>query len=604
MALPQTRPRPQRALTASAVKLEPKESTSTRRRAEAWQKRALFYVDEVPECNYASRFYARMLKRIHIFPAIREADDKLTPITTGEPVDLLDRIQDPGGGRSQLQGSYGRLMFVTGEGYLFGRDLQTEDEKWSFVWNEEIELGDGGEITWKNDNSSKGKVYSSGEAEAYRMWHPSPMRSGLAESPMRSVLEVAEELLILTKGVRATAVSRMINGMLKIPTEMSFGAAEPGVDEDPEANIFLADLIEHITGVVENAGTAEAAAPFIAEGAAEFLDKIDWMAMHDPQTDYMERELRKEAVQRLAFGFDMPPEVLLGLADSNHWTGKQITSDMWRSHGAPVAEQFCDDLSEAYLRPALRAEGFTDWQKVVVTYDDADVVISPDRSEDADKALDRGALGYAGYRKLKGIPEDMAPTDAEHEEWLAVKLRAPQALGEDFQPPGQRGPAAGPPDTTNAEDGPPEPGPSGVSRQEARTASARVLGAAELSLIRCRELAGARLRNHSESHPDLFGVVNGEPNSVVASRIDRKKLIELGIEIDALQLVRGGTDAFHRMITEWGYPKPQADALSQMLLVYAARTLFDETQPPLASGFESQVERMMEVTDALEGDKA
>lgn len=403
MALPQTRPRPQRALTASAVKLEPKESTSTRRRSEAWQKRALFYVDNVPECNYASRFYARMLKRIHIFPAMREADDKLTPIESGLPVDLLDRIQDPGGGRSQLQGSYGRLMFVTGEGYLFGRDLGSEDEKWSFVWNEEIELGDGGEIVWKKDQSAVGITYSAGRAEAYRMWNPSPARSGLAESPMSSVLEVAEELLILTKGVRATAVSRMLNGMLKIPSEMSFGPAEPAVDEDSEANIFLADLIEHITGVVENAGTAEAAAPFIAEGASEFIEKLSWMPMHDPQTDYMERELRKEAVQRLAFGFDMPPEVLLGLADSNHWTGKQITSDMWRSHGAPVAEQFCDDLSEAYLRPALRAEEFTDWQKVVVAYDDADVVVSPDRSEDADKAYDRGALGYRGYRKLKGL---------------------------------------------------------------------------------------------------------------------------------------------------------------------------------------------------------
>ena len=384
---------------------------------------------------------------------------------------------------------------------------------------------------------------------------------------------------------------------------MSFGPAEPGIDEDPEANPFLSSLIDHITGVVENAGTAEASSPFIAEGASEFLEKLQWIALHDPQTDYMERELRKEAVQRLAFGFDMPPEVLLGLADSNHWTGRQITFDMWRSHGAPIAEQFCDDLAEAYLRPALREGGYTGWEDVVVSYDDADVVVSPDRSEDADRAFDRLAISWPGYRKLKGIPEDMAPSEDEMNTYLALKLRAPQALGEDFMPP-ERGPQPGPPDVANPEDGPANPGPAGVTRQESRTASAKVLGAAELSLMRCRELAGARLRDHSQSHPDLFGVVNGQPNTVVASSIDMEKLKELGIEVDALQLVRGGTDVFQRMIMEWGYPKQQTDALAQMLLVFAARTLFDPTQPDLPSGFTAQVERMMEVSDALEGSQA
>ena len=362
-------------------------------------------------------------------------------------------------------------------------------------------------------------------------------------------------------------------------------------------------LIGHITGVVENAGTAEAASPFITEGASEFLQNLKWIPMHDPQTDYMERELRKEAVQRLAFGFDMPPEVLLGLTDSNHWTGRQITFDMWRSHGAPVAEQFCDDLGEAYLRPALKEAGYPGWENVVISYDDSEVVISPDRSDDADKAFDRLAVGWTGYRKLKGIPEDMAPTDEEMKTYLALKLREPAALGEDFMPP-ERGPQPAPSTGSPAEDGPAPPGPSGTTRQESRTASARVVGAAELAVMRCREVAGARLRSHSKSHPDLFGPVNGLPNSMVAAIIDREKLTALGMEIDALALVDKGTESFQRLLCDWGYAKEQADALSQMLLVYAARTLFDTTQPELPSGFIAQVERMMEVSDALESAKA
>src|SRR5512139_274762 len=393
--------------------MDPGEAESVRRRTQTWQTKALDYCDLVPELNYASRFYSRMLKRITIFPAFRGTDDKPTRIEDGLPVELLDRIQDPGGGRSQLQGAYGRLMFVTGEGHLFGRELGTDSERWSFVWNDEIKTDENGNIVWEPTFSGEKKVYQSNQAISYRMWTPHPKRSGESDSPMHAILEIAEELVILTKAVRATAVSRMVNGLLKVPTELSFGAAEAIGDEDPENNPFLQDLIEHLTGVIENAGTAEAAAPFIAEAASEFLTGLEWIKLHDPQTDYMERELRVEAIRRAAYGLDMPPEVLLGLADANHWTGRQITHDMWRSHGAPVAEQLCDDLSEAYLRPALRDAGFARWQEVVVSYDDADVVVSPDRSDEADRAFDRMGLSWEGYRKLKGIPEAMAPDEDE-----------------------------------------------------------------------------------------------------------------------------------------------------------------------------------------------
>ena len=86
------------------------------------------------------------------------------------------------------------------------------------------------------------------------------------------------------------------------------------------------------------------------------------------------------------------PKALLGMTDANHWTAKQVMHDMWRSHGIPKAEQFADDLSEAYLRPALEEEGYPGWQNIVIGVDDSQVVISPDRTDDADKALDRIAI--------------------------------------------------------------------------------------------------------------------------------------------------------------------------------------------------------------------
>jgi len=130
-----------------------------------WQQRALAQMDLVPELNYASRFYARMLKQLLIFPALLDEQGQIQKIESGPPVDLLDRIQDPGGGRSQILGNYGRLMFITGEGCLFGRDLGTDLERWSFLWKGELEIElDGAEvqkITHTPDSAQTKKEFTS-----------------------------------------------------------------------------------------------------------------------------------------------------------------------------------------------------------------------------------------------------------------------------------------------------------------------------------------------------------------------------------------------------------------------------------------------------------
>lgn len=579
-----------------------------RRRSQMWQKNALEYTRLVPELNYASRFYSKMLKRLKIYPAMRDAQERLTPITDGLPVELLDRIQDPGGGRSNILGQYGRLMFITGEGYLLGRNLETDDERWSFVWTDEVELLDNGGIKHKPQRGDSGKTYAPSQAIAYRLWTPSPELSGEAESPMLGVIDIAEELLILSKAVRATAVSRVLNGMIKVPSELSFGADEAGVDDDPEANSFLADLIEHIVGAIENAGTAEAAAPFIAEGAEEYLAALDWIKLHDPTNDYMEQGLRKEAVERCAKGLDFPAEYLLSLTDSNHWTARAITHEMWRSHGAPIAEQFCDDLSEEYLRRALRDANYPDWRKVVVAYDDADVVIAPDRSDDADRAYDRGTLSREGHRLMKGIDQSLAPSEEEERIWLAVKMRNPEFLkGTRYEietpqpqqgafPPGPQPNQDPQPDPT---DGPPEPGRAGVSRQESRAAVLH--GAASSSLFRCREIAGSRirtaLRDRSRNTAEL-ALIDGHKNSHVAALLGKEALDGCGLP-EPIDLVKTGANSFLSICDEWGVDETQAKALAQSIEVFAAKTIFEPGLPSFPSGFFAQLLRATEISSEL-----
>jgi hypothetical protein len=602
-AVPTTKRYPVRIVTASAMKVRPTQpSTYRERRTYTWQRKAFIYSRIIPELNYASRFYSKMLKKLLIYPAYRKTDDTTEPIKEGLPVDLLDRIQDPGGGRSAILSSYGRLMFMIGDGFLFGRDLGKPRERWAFVNPDELEITENGYL-WRPTESGEPQVLPKATTEAYRMWTPSPERSGEAESPMQAGIEVAEELDLLTKAVRTTAVSRMLNGLLKVPTELSFGAEEPGLDDDPEANPFLQEMLDHINGIIENPGSAEAGGPWIAEGAAEFLDKLEWIALHNPQTDYLERELRREAVDRLSIGMDMPPEILKGMAEANHWGARQIMHDTWMSHGQPVAEQFCDDLADAYLRPALAEANFERWREVVIAYDDSKVVIPPDRTDDADKAKDRNGVSDEYYRTMKGIPESAAPSDEETRIYLAVKLRDPGFLKGTKYELEEPEPAAMPPGPEAnqdakppAEEGPPAPGPAGVSREESRAAIVR--GAAELALYRCREVAGSRIRTQirtrSKGSPEL-GAIDGTSNCHVAATIGQRRLEEMGLA-QPLVLVRTGTDGFRALLEGWGFDYSQAKTLAEMILVYAAKTLYEPEIPALPPGFLAQVARMRELS--------
>jgi len=583
---------PPRALTSSATRLSYQQSAYAKRMTMPWQLRALVHYDLIGEVRFASQFYAKKLSRVRFFPAYLEPDGTKTPIEDGPPLELLNRIQDPAGGRSRLQYDYGRLKFVTGEGVLFGSRLESEIEQWRFLWKDEIKIHENGVAErLRQDRTS----YEPPEfGIAYRMWTPHPKHSDLPDSPLNAVSTICEELIVLTASVMGTATTRLTNGLLALATELSPGAAEPVGDEDPENNIFIKDFTDHLQRQIENPGDAAAKVPFVVEGGFEYIqDGLKWMQTHDPQSDYMEKDLRTEAVRRLAIGLDFNPEYLMGMTDANHWTAKQVVWDQWQSFGAPIAEDFGDDVNQAYLRPALLAEEFPRAEDVVIDYDDSEVVISPDRTEDADKALDRIAISFAGYRKLKGIPESMAPDDDEKEFLAALKIRQPVEVkdGELIIP--QRGPVAQNGTGGDASTGPRAPSQGRlVSRQESRTASVLIEGQAMLALKRCRELAGRRIR-HAHQNAKVADPCPDCSNSLLASTVGPEKIQ------NPMKLVQGGTEDFGALLVEQGIDVAQARALCQDLELYAGKTLFHPVQPGLPSAFITSIEKAREVSDAL-----
>lgn len=589
------------SLVGSAAKLPGLGSVeaAAQTREEFWQQRALRIYDTVGEVRYCSQFYARQLARITIFPARIEDDGQLSRIEEGPEVEMISRIQEAGGGRERLQYDYGRLMFVTGEGALF---VNLEGpENWRFLWRGELIKEDNEDVTWRK-NAAGEKIEA---GTAWRFWTPHPRQSDLADSPLRPCLDIADELNVLTAAVHATAVSRVLNGMLLLPSQVSPPPPENGPDEDPQQSPFLQMFTEHIRAQIENPASAEAKVPFVLEADYDYLDQVRWMQMHDPQADYLERDLRIEAIKRLGLGLDLPPEALEGFSNTNHWAAQQIQWDMWRTHGVPVADQFTGDLATIYLRPSLLAEGMDpeEVRRRTVGYDDSRVVLSPDLSAIADEAMDRVAVGFPGYRKMKGIPEEYAPTQKEIDLVAGIKMRDPVVAGLEQAAPPVRGPQGTADVSQNGQSNVPDSPTQGrvVSRQEARTAA--ILGAAHHALATCRSRAGARLQSqvkrpgaNGKHCPECQQTIADIPKGLIASALGAEMVYELGMR-DPIAMVAGGTADFGIILTEWGIVPQDAAVLCERIEAYAAKTLFDPSVPDLPPGFASHVEHALEMSE-------
>ena len=560
-------------------------------RAEGWQKQALELYDQLGPLRYAAHFYSRMLRRLRIYPARIDRDGKPVAITDGLPVEKLDRIRDPSGGRSQMLGSFGRLMFITGEGYLFGRGIDRQ-EKWSFVWKDELRFDDDGNVTHMLGPLAAQKDYTAladndwkelpeGTAVAYRFWTPHPRFSQWPDSPMRAVIDDANEFLILSRSVRATATSRLVKApLLLVPQQLSPGSATPAGDEDPLNDPLLADFAAMVTRALENPADAAALSPLLLYGDYDFLDRLRPVWLHNAESDYLERDLRKEAIERLAVSLDFPPEVLKGLSESNHWSAWQISEDMWTSHGAPVAEQFCDDLAESYLRPALRDEEYDDWEEVVIAYDATSVVVKPDRFKDAVEARKQGAINLKAVREAGGFTESdkIRGEEDTYDSWLEFSTKG--AVGDDDDqgngPPSDAGPPPG------------SPGPVSEKTNLPDENSLRILGAAELALLRCREQAGVRLRRRKATCPDCLEPMKQVPHNQLVAALGPAGMEPFG-DVSPIDLVAGGADVLRHLLVNWGHADAEAARLASAVELFAARTLFNDRPPQIPAGLIAKV---------------
>lgn len=617
-----------RSLTGAGFRIARKDTDSLRRLILPWQPRSFAYYDLLGEIKYAAQFYARMLSPLRLYVSELNADGDWVESENDEAIAALERIQDPGGGgRTGLLGAYGRLMFLTGECYLLvTTDQETELEQWEMLSTDELRpIGNGNYIRYKapslpaeelkepQEGDEGWETLEQGTAIAYRLWQPHPRFSMLADSTMEGVLDLCEELVLLTQAVRARARSRLAgSGILFISEDFSHAPLESVPGEDSLQDPFLRDLSDTMMKPISDEGTASAVVPLVVRGPTSAIEKgVKHLQIIDPTQLYPETGLRYEIIKRLAIGLDMPPEQLLGMTDANHWTGWMIDEQTWKNHGLPKAVQFCNDLNQSYYGPYLRdSVGMADWDRYRIAFDPSTVINHPDRTKDAKDLFDRNIIGPAAVRDAAGFDEEDAPTEAESAQRIGILTRdsslawygypaprggavetAPGVISSD-QPGGEEpgGAATG----GEVEPGPPrdDPGPtddvqaSAVAARRAEMLTSRILGAVDLSLHRARETAGNRLRGYAKRDPECLRLLEGIRAGQVAATLGRERVKSLRVPNES-DLVAGVTGAILDALRMNGIEdEAAASAIASHVEKHAARTLYEMSPAALPASFD------------------
>lgn len=451
-----------RTLTAAARLVTPEQGAALGKRARgrAWQDAAFTYRRAVPEVGYVIRFLSHNSAHIRLTVAdrVRGSDDVVeldedygwTFTTGGErvrdpealPEDLVWAAQDalailtgssPSGGGAAILAPLVANFELAGEAWLLGiYDPDADRETWGIYSKSELRFQEGRLPTMDPDGPSgyyKLVTSEDGKEDAqdldpafttvYRMWTQDPQWSSEPDSPMRALAGTCERLLLIERATDAALRSRAAgNGFLLVPEELS---PAPSSDEeaDEEADEFQADLTTQLVTPLAQDGSAASVTPGVLRGPAEYLDKVRHLTVERPMDPKL-AELESRLLTRLGVGLDVPPEVITGYADINHWNVWQVDADTFKHHQEPITINAVEALTIAYIRARLTTAvelGAASWtaeqiERVVMWFDAASLVTPPDQRQAANDAYDRGTISGKAHRRILGFDEGDAPDDA------------------------------------------------------------------------------------------------------------------------------------------------------------------------------------------------
>lgn len=431
-----------RAVTAAAQILKSPKISKRRKQTSStgmpWQQQAWGYVDEVGEYSWAVELLATNVSKVQLVAArdVLGVDEPV--LLDGQPYEVDGKEIQPsklerdaaaliggfaGGttGQQQLLYRAAFQLIVAAESYIVGRQLDNGDARWDAYSNEEVSYGANG---WSvNDGTEDGKFELGPNDVLIRVWRPHPKRRSEPRSSTKPLLPVLAEIKGLTQSIAARIDSRLAGaGVLFVPESMSLmsqQSADLAEGEDP----FVAELIDSMLTPIHDRDSAAAVVPIVVRVPDEAIGKIQHIRF-EVTAKAEEAAQRADAILRMARAVDLPPEQVLGMGDSNHWSAWQLSEDTVKGPVATLISIVVHALTVGYLRPALVEMGHSESEldELLAWFDMTALIQRPDRTEAAFNIYGVGGIGLSALLRESGFDDADLPTEEDTCRRLLLRL--------------------------------------------------------------------------------------------------------------------------------------------------------------------------------------
>lgn len=523
------------SLIASAARIRPEDSLwQTYKFADTtWQREAFRFLRNTPELHYAANYIGSACSRVRLYIAEVDKFGRVSKEVDNddEIMAVADTLFGGPAGKSEALRTIGVNLTVAGECYIIGRSKRDGNgDTWLVVSTTELRRR-AGQIT-VNFGYGPEEILS-GRDIVIRLWTPDPECMRLADSPTRACLQVLAELEQLTEFEFSQIDSRLAGaGAYPLPASMTNGPSDPSLPSDSAADDLFNRLAMAAKASRSGRGTAAGVIPVFFEVPDETLQyMMERPIRFDSELSDKLKEYKEGAIHRIATGMNMPPEILLGTGDMNHFSSWFVEESFVKVQIEPMMARIVEGLNRAYLAPLLKALGKKP-EDYTLAFDTAPLTVRPNRLQDSINLYQLGIVSADEVLNAADLnPNVAAPSeDEENQRYLKeLVLRDPtlfqipavrEELGFNIDTAPPAPPEQGNPGDLNAPGPPPPPRPARAIESDlpqgapssntggtpilASAGSEAVLAAANVVARRALELAGGQLLGKSRQYRGQF----------------------------------------------------------------------------------------------------
>jgi len=438
------------SLVASAARIvTAKLRGSSHRKTEGWMAEAWTMYDLVGELHFLSSTLARRASRARFYVGkVAGSDVVELPVALSEDAskesqaafkrekkvrDVFDSLGDGFIGMQELVERVFLNQFVVGMAYMVG----APSEVWKGQGNRDINVVPVNDLEWRAlsvmefTQTAGGYELNQGGAASgtdnpklklngshvyvISLWTPHPSNSTIPDSPVRAALPILRELVGLTQHVSAQIDSRLAGAGLLVMRSSASRAIKRsfGIPEDDQRDVFTEMLLDAMVTPISDRDSASAVVPLVVTIPDE-SQAPEYISFDAPLDQYA-APLREEAIRRIALSLDAPPELLLGQGSTSHWTAWLTQEEVVDSHISPTLGMIVRGLTIEFLRPILRANGFTEEEaeSYAIWYDTSDLTVKANIAQDSRDLYALDLLSDDTVRRANGFDESDAPKRAD-----------------------------------------------------------------------------------------------------------------------------------------------------------------------------------------------